>query len=158
MPEITFQVEPYGAAIDGMKALYAEHWEEVERDKDKIPLDPNFAAYEQMAENGLLHVVTVRADGVVVGYYMAVVMPALASKDSLTAYTDVFFLKKEYRHGTGAGYRLLRLMVNTLRARGVKRIYMGTKLGPEHDIGCLLERLGFNPIERIYTLVLPENA
>lgn len=152
MSSFTFQVEQYSDVIEEMKGLYQEHWEEIALDKDVIKLNMDYETYDQMAQAGKIHVVTARADGKLIGYHMSMVSGHLHYKQSLTAFTDIFFLKKEFRKGTGAGYAMLKLMVSSLRERGVQKIYMGTKL--HMDIGPLLERLKFKPIERLYTLVL----
>lgn len=152
MAEFAYQVEPYEQAIEGMRLLYQEHWEEVALDKGAIRLNPDYAKYSALAKAGILNVVTARVSGELIGYHISMVWPHIHYADSLTAFTDIFFLKREYRKGTGAGVRLLKFMEKSLRERGVQKIYMGTKL--LHDIGPLLERLGYKAIERIYTKVL----
>ena len=134
-----------------MRLLYLEHWEEVALNKDAIPLKMDYGRYNKLDDAGALHVVTARNDGELIGYHMSMVWTHMHYADSLTAFTDIFFLRKEYRKGTGAGIKLFKFMINSLRERGVQRIYMGTKLSL--DIGPILERLGFKAIERIYTLV-----
>ena len=150
---ITYQVEQYNSAIDEMKELYLDHWEEIAGDKDIIKLNPNYELYTQMAKLGFIHLVTVRDEECLVGYHLSLVYPHMHYKDSLTAFTDIFFLKKEYRKGR-IGINLFKYMEHSLRAKGVQKIYMGTKL--KHDIGNLLERLGYTPIERLYTKILKE--
>lgn len=150
---ITYQVEQYTSAIDEMKELYQEHWEEIAGDKDVIKLNPNYETYAQMASLGFIHLVTVRDEENLVGYHLSLVYPHLHYMDSLTAFTDIFFLKKEYRKGR-VGINLFKYMEHSLRAKKVQKIYMGTKL--KLDIGNLLERLGYTPIERLYTKILKE--
>ena len=67
--------------------------------------------------------------------------------------SDIFFLAPEYRKGL-AGARLLKFAEASLRAIGVERVFTRTKLSPQHDLGPLLERLGFRPIERVYSKIL----
>lgn len=150
---ITYQVEQYTSAIDEMKVLYQDHWEEIAGDKDIIKLNPNYEAYLQMDKVGVLHLVTVRDEDLLVGYHLSFISPHLHYVDSLTAFTDIFFLKKEYRKGR-VGINLFKYMEHSLRAKGVQKIYMGTKL--KHDIGRILEHLNYIPIERLYTKILKE--
>jgi len=135
-----------------MQEMYPEHWAEIALDKDAIKLDPDYEKYRAMAEAGILHLVTARCDGRLVGYHLSMIYPHMHYRKSLTCFTDVFYLKPEYRVGM-IGYKMLKFFRDSVKARGVQKIYMGTKLS--HDIGPLLLRLGFNPIERIYTLVFP---
>lgn len=150
---ITYQVEKYSLVIEEMKELYEYHWEEIAGDKDIIKLKPNYKAYLNMDSLGILNLVTVRDGDKLVGYHLSMVYPHLHYTDSLTAFTDIFFLKKEYRKGR-VGITLFKFMEKTLQERGVQKIYMGTKLSL--DIGKLLERLGYTPIERLYTKILKE--
>lgn len=149
-PEVRFQVEDYLDAIDEMRELYPDHWKEIALDHDKIKLDPDYDRYELLSRAGVLHVVTARSGPKLVGYHMSIVMPHLHYKSSLTAFTDVFYLKPEYRKGM-TGYRLLRTFRDSVKARGVQKVYMMTKLGI--DLDPVLKRLGFKPIERVYAQV-----
>lgn len=147
-----FAVEPYGQTIAEMRELYREHWEEIAIDKDAIALEPDYESYADMDARGILHLVTARASGALVGYHLSMIRGHLHYKSSITCFTDIFYLKPAYRVGM-TGYRMLKFFRDSVKSRGVQKIYMGTKLA--HDIGPLLERLGFKPIERLYTMVLP---
>ena len=85
-----------------------------------------------------------------IGYHIATVVRHL-HYNSKTAYTDVFYVDPLHRKGS-VGVRLFKEAENYLVAMGVERIYTGTKL--KLDIGPILERLGYQPIERVYTKVV----
>ncbi len=148
---ISYQVELYSSVIDEMKELYEAHWEEVANDKETIKLNPDYTTYFTLEKAGVLHVVSVRDDDKLVGYHMSLIHPHMHYKESLTAFTDIFFIQKDYRKGR-VGINLFKFMENSLRAKGVQKIYMGTKL--KLDIGPVLDKLGYTAVERIYTKLL----
>lgn len=145
---ITYQVEPYSSVIDDIKVLYPAHWAEVASDKDVIPLEPDYDAYSKLASIDMLHCVTVRSDEKIVGYYYAMVMAHLHYRSCVTAFTDIFFIDKAHR-GPTVAMRLFKFVESSLKARGVRKIYIGCKL--KNDIGRLFERLGYTEIERSYS-------
>jgi predicted acetyltransferase len=148
MSAATYQVEDYLTVLPEMRKIFPEHWEEI--GNDGIKVEPNYSQYENMAKAGVLHMVTMRVDGELAGYHVSMVAPHMHSASCVTAFTDFFFVRKAHRRGM-RGYRLLKFMRDSLFARGVQKIYMGTKL--YLDIGPLLDRLGFAPIERLYTIM-----
>ena len=144
---ITYAVERATDIIEEIKPLLQEHYEEIARHQDKIKLNPNYDTYRSMDEAGLLHVITVRDDGVLVGYFICVVMPNLHYQDCLCAVNDILFVGKPYRKGLLA-FKMLKYAEKTLRERGVDKVLINMKLA--HDFGPLLERLGYVEIERVF--------
>jgi GNAT superfamily N-acetyltransferase len=147
---IEYAVEDWLEALPELRMLFNEHWEEIALDQDSIKLEPDYTTYANLAVSDALHLVTARADGLIVGYHLSIIKPHLHYKSSLTCFTDVFFLKKDYRKGV-IGYKLIKFFRDSVKEKGVQKVYMGTKL--HLDLGPLLERLGFTPIERIYSQV-----
>lgn len=148
--DVKYQVEDWIEALPELRMLFNEHWEEIALDQDAIKLEPDYTTYATLAVQDALHLVTARSDGLIVGYHLSIIKPHLHYKSSLTCFTDVFFLKKDYRKGV-IGYKLLKFFRDSVKAKGVQKVYMGTKL--HLDLGPMLERLGFHPIERIYSQV-----
>jgi GNAT superfamily N-acetyltransferase len=153
MSKLMFQVEPFSAVIDEAVPLLQRHYEEIALNKATTPLAPDWSAYATLEAAGFLHIVTARDEGKLVGYSAYIVGQRNLHYDFQMAETDIFYLAPEYRKGM-AGVALLKFSETSLRAIGVQRIVTKTKLSPEHDLGPLLERLGFSPIERVYTKVL----
>jgi len=147
---ITYQVERYYLVIDEIKTLFENHWEEVSGNPE-IPLNPNYDRYLELDKLEMLHMVTARNDGKVIGYHVSMIMPHLHYQQSITCFTDIFFIHKDYRHGF-TGIKLFKFLEESLKEKNVQRIYMGTKL--KLDIGPILERLGYKAIERIYTKMI----
>ena len=102
---------------------------------------------------GILRCLTVRDGPTLVGYVFVFVMPHLHYASTQMAQTDIFWLDPAYRQGL-TGFRMLRIMEKTLKETGVKLINVNVKLHFEASrgtIGRLFERLGYRPIETIYS-------
>jgi GNAT superfamily N-acetyltransferase len=148
---ITYQVEPWETAYPEMAVYWHEHWKEVATHQEAIPLNPDVAWFETLARQGQLHVVTVRQDGALIGYHMAVLRGHPHYKHSLTAFTDAYYVHPEHRKGL-VGYKLFQHVERTLKARGVERIYTGTKRSL--DMSHLFERLGWQHTEQLFVKYL----
>lgn len=149
---LTFQVDRWSAIPRAeMDPLFAQHWEEIALQKDKIKLDVDYDRYRQLDEKNMLHIVTVRDSGKLVGYHCSLLDTHLHYKSHVMALTDVYFLLPQYRRGT-AGIRLFQFVEQTLKERGITKMITATKL--HQDKGRLLESLGWTEIERVYTKML----
>jgi len=148
---ITFAVEDWFAVRAQMAHLWPAHWEEVALNKDVIKLAPDFETYDSYARSGMLHIVVARKEGAVVGYHFSVVRPHLHYRDSLSAFTDIYYIAPEHRTGR-TPLRLFQFVEKTLKARGVQKMFTGTKLSL--DAGPLFEFMGWTPTEMLYTKVI----
>jgi len=148
---LTYQVEAFSAVLAEMQPLWHAHWQEVAMNQDTIPLNPDLDAYRALEAAGVLHVLTVRDQGRVVGYHVAVIRPHLHYQQSLSAMTDLYYLHPDYRKGR-AGVRLFQAFEASCKALGVEKLFTGTKL--HLDLGRLFERLGWVETERLYTKYL----
>lgn len=116
-------------------------------------MDPDWDRYFAYDLANVLHCLTVRSGGVLVGYVFVLVFPHLHYASTLWAQTDIFWLDPAYRQGL-TGYRMLKETERYLKAGGVKMVCMNAKLHFETDrgtIGRLLERLGFKPMDIVYS-------
>lgn len=145
---ITYQVEKIETVREETAALLSLHWQELGLDHERIPLDADHARYEDLERQGILHIVTVRDMGKLVGYHIALVTPHLHYKSTLHAITDIYFLLPEYRQGR-IGIKLFQFVEQDLRARGVKRLLTSNKL--HLDIGKIFDYLGYKEVERLYS-------
>lgn len=150
---ITFQVEPWSSFKTEAAALWPKHWEEVAINRDKIKLNVDFRQFAAMDEVGMLVVVVGREDGEVVGYWVGFVRPHLHYADSLTAYTDVYFIDPAYRRPRVA-WRLFQAVEKELKRRGVQKIFTATKLHLDHS--RLFASLGYTETERLFTKMLED--
>ena len=145
---ITYQVEPFVEVMPELEPCLKAHWSEVADDQDRVPFDPDYAAYHALARAGLLHVVTVRADGDLAGYFISVVRAPLHARTVLCAHVDVYYVKPEYRQGY-LPLTLLRKAERFLREAGVQKIFAGHKMA--HNLEPLFRRLRWTPSAILYT-------
>jgi len=131
-----------------VESLFQLHWEEIALNKDKIKLNPNWDAYESMESSGHLRIFTVRENGVLIGYFFAVVSVNLHYKDHLLAENDLIYIKKAHRRGF-TGVNLIKFAEKCLRDDGVSIIKINTKVHKPFD--KLMDYLEFDCVERVYT-------
>jgi hypothetical protein len=150
---ITYQIEAWKDYWPDAVPLWEAHWREIAVDQDVIPLQVNMDDYTRLAETDALHIVTVRDAGRLVGYWVGVIRPHLHYANTVHAFTDVFWLAPAYRKGM-TGVRLFRTVDATLQARGVRKVLTATKL--HFDVSALFTRLGYQPVELVYSKILPQ--
>lgn len=147
----TFQVEPFATAWPDAQTLLRLHWHEIARDKDVIEMAPDVAVYEHLEKTGQLVIVTMRLAGELVGYHASMVRPHLHYKNSLTAYTDLYFIHADHRKGRNA-WQLFKTVEEEMRRRGVQRMFASCKISL--DLQLLFEALGWTWTERNFTKLL----
>lgn len=150
---VKFAVEDFNQIASELAPLFGQHWREAGLDQDSIKLAPDWERYALNQNQGLLHVVTVRSEGKLVGYYMAFILPHMHYREAgPMGYPDAYFILPEYRKG-GAGAKLFAEMERTLWERGCSKIYTSTKV--HLDRGEMLERMGYNLTDKVYTKLRP---
>lgn len=142
-----YQVERFEDVIEEILPLLEAHWREVELYQDKINFNPDFNQYRLMQDMGLLHIVTVRDKGLLVGYFVSVMAPNIHHKDHTFATNDILYVDKDYR-GRMLGARMFAFAEKELKKLGVDVIVIHTKT--HMDFKPLLERLGYSHIEQCY--------
>lgn len=153
---LIFQIETLAAVKNEARPLLDLHWDEIALNKDIVPLDPDWEAYEKIETAGFYHVVTARHDSALVGYATFTIARNLHYRTLVVADSDIFFLLPRYRRGL-AGIRLLSFAEKTLTERGVHKIVMRAKI--HHDLDPVMRRMKFTPIERIYSkMVTPHGT
>lgn len=126
-------------------------WDEIEHRKDVRQLDPDWDAYQTIEDSGCLRIFTARSDGVLVGYFVVLLMPSLHSKGLMQATADVIFLRKEYRKGF-TGYRLFKFAEQCVKDDGAAVLHVTTT--NMNLIDPLMEKLGYTAIETKFEKVL----
>lgn len=146
---LTAQKETLDIALIAMQELFAEHWEELALDKDKVPLQPNYGHYFQREKAGEFLLVTLRKNGKLVGYFAGFVAPGLHYQSCLTLTMDIFWIKPADRNKAAGALKLFREVEREARRRGVQRIFLGSKL--HKDAGRLFTALHYTPVETYYS-------
>ena len=101
----------------------------------------------------ILQTLTVRSNGVLVGYVFMLVHPHLHYASTLWAQSDIFWLDPAYRSGW-TGIRMFREVEAGMRKLGVKVIMLNEKLHFDSRVGELFKRLGFTHTENIFSKYL----
>ena len=143
-----FSEETLSQCLDEARPLLVDHWENIALNKDTIPLNPLWNIYEKLEETGNLKIITARQDEKLVGYAAYVISPSLHYSSQIIADADVFWLDPNHRKGM-AGMRLFKHAEKVLRSYGVTRILNKVKI--HFDVGKVFERMGYDPIERVYS-------
>lgn len=144
---VSFKQELLNDTRDAATSLLWAHWREVALNKDIIPLDPDWDAYERLEDDGKLRIFTAR-DGIkLVGYFVVIVSSHLHYKSTLFAENDLIYLDPDYRKGHVAA-RLIRFAEKCLREDGVTVLMINTK--DHRPFDPLLVRSGYGLVERVY--------
>lgn len=148
---VSFAVENWAALWSDGQALFPKHWRELATDQNRIELALDEDTYTKLDAIGNLHVLTVRSDGKLVGYYLAFLMVHPHYKTAgLMAMTDIYYLLPEFR-GV-AGVQLFIEVARTLKERGVKKAYLSCKLHQDHS--RLFNALGWESTDVTFTKYL----
>lgn len=145
---ITFQEESLVDCLEEMKPLFENHWDEIALHKDKIKLNPDYDKYLLMDKLGMLHVMTARDDGKIVGYFISFIQPHMHYKDTVFAMNDILFIHPDYRKGS-IGFKLFKKAEESLKGIGVDVVLIHAKV--KNDFKPLMDKLGFNRAEYSYS-------
>lgn len=143
---VCFAVEPFKAAYAEARPLMVRHWNEIAKNKHLMRLNPDLKRYEMIGDKLLL--VTARANGALVGYFLWIIVTHSHYQHVLVAEEDLHYLLPEFRRGM-TGYLLLKAACRAAIERGAELLTMREKIGHEHP--ALLKRLKFKPTDIVYT-------
>lgn len=148
---IKFATESYYDVIEEIKPLLEAHYEEVAWYQDEVPFDPDYEKYEVMANTGLLHIVTARDDGKLIGYFVSLVASGMHYKQTKFALNDILFVHPDYRGGSVA-YKMFKYAFAALKEIGVDIITIHMKTDAPFEPLCLA--LGMAKQEYLYSIYL----
>ena len=152
---VEFSVETIAACRDDIMALAETHGREFTFHKDlKGPVDPDWDLALTLEREHRFRVVTARDEGRLVAYFMFMVVPRSPHYRVSLCVEDTFFLSPECRcRGNGwLGYQFLKYAVREMRYTGARVLVVQNKITA--DYGPIWERLGFEPEEMRYTMVV----
>jgi hypothetical protein len=145
----TIAEEPFRSAIEEAIPLLKEHWEELARNKEDIPLDPDFTVYDTLERAGMLATFVVRKEGKMIGYAVYLVRRHPHYRQHVWAVSDLFWINPSHRDGR-VGLALFSAVEKGLKARGVHVMHTSHKV--DHPTpGVLLKRRGHAMIEHGYS-------
>jgi len=148
---MNYQQEFLSQVENDILVLIDLHYKEIALNKNKVKLNPDWDVYRDLEAQGKLKIFTARDGEILVGYFVVVVCNNMHYKDHIFASNDIIFLHKDYRKGF-AGIKLIKFAKKCLTDDGVSILTINTKVHQPFD--RLLERLGFNLIERVYSSYL----
>lgn len=140
--------EKYEDIIKDIKPLIEEHYHEIAKYQD-IPLNPEWDTYQKMSDLGVLKCFSCRLEdsNELVGYGIYLVKHHLHYSSCLVAQQDILFIRKEHRGGKGALFILW--CDKQLKEMGVQMTVQHVKAS--HNFGPMLERMGYELMDLIYT-------
>lgn len=155
-PTITYQVERFAHVVKEMTPLWHREWAELGQEQYRIDLDPDWDRYLQYDLAQILHLITARVEGKIVGYILLFVFGHIHHVNVLWAQGDHFWLDPAYRKGR-AGVNLFTQAKNHAKALNCKFLSINILLHFAQErgtIGKLLEHLGAKATEMTYTFEL----
>jgi GNAT superfamily N-acetyltransferase len=143
---LEFQWEKFRDIARELPPLFERHYREIAADHD-IPLAPDWDAYYAMDLQGILHILTARSAGRLVGYTFCMVGGHQHYVTTRFGAIEMFWLAPRFRKGW-AGVRLFTTCLRGLKEREVKVVTVAFKLHFKGArVGKLLARLGFKPVD-----------
>jgi hypothetical protein len=110
-----------------------KHWESLGLDREHIKPDLDYERYAKLDEMEMMHCVTARADGKLVGYIICFLIIHMHYKSSgMMALADMYYILPEYRVG-GLGAKMFMEMERGLRANNITRAHMSCKTHEDHS-------------------------
>lgn len=148
----TLAVEHFDLVLQELHPLHLAHWQETERYRHGLPLNPDYAGLSELAKRGALVQFTVRHCGVLVGNLRLFIGRSMHT-GLLVANEDTLYLAPEHRGGFLV-IHLLRRAEAALRAIGVREIRCNSKKVNRSDV--LLRRLGYEEVAIQFVKVFGE--
>lgn len=154
---ITYQIESLTEQLETIKPFFYSHWDEIEQDIERVPLDPQYEMYLKLDEMGQILFATVREHGEIFGYFVGFVSPGLHHRTCITLQMDMMWLHPDLRSEDSLGQveadmvcmGLLDVVEEEAIRRGAHRMFMGSKL--HKDASRLFEARGYMECERYYS-------
>lgn len=142
-----FRSERWADVEAELMPLALRHWREMPFD-ERLPVAPQPGWYADVDSNGKLDVVTARADGQLVGYFITF-LSRHPHYDLLVGTMDVYYLVPEERKAS-AGIQLFAAMLESLKARGVQYSLTTSRLDRDKNAAPILKYFGYKPARIIH--------
>jgi hypothetical protein len=154
---ITANVELLHECLEELKPNFRHQYEELALDQDKVPLDPNYDEYLRREAAGQSLTVTLREKGLVIGYFVGHIAPALNYQTCLTLNQAIFWITPEYRATDSLSgleeellwVQLFECVIAEAKRRGVQRYFFGSKA--HKSASAIFEQMGMKPADLYYS-------
>lgn len=158
--------EKLSTCLPDIKPILQEHWEELARNRDIIPLDPRWESYFNMESAGIYRAYVVRTTDTdeIAGYAGFILHKHLHYYQDTWALSDLFFVRKKFRRKwwakflfwrqkvRGAGSVLFDAIERDLKEANVSVVHTTWKLA-NPAAWKLFKRRGYKKIEAGAALV-----
>jgi GNAT superfamily N-acetyltransferase len=128
--------------------LFAQHWDEIARNKDVMVLKPDEVAYRRMEEAGSLLILAALKAGQIVGYSVNFIVRHPHYADLMVCQNDLLFIDQAHREG-GAGIRLMRRTEQEGKKRGCKLMLWHAK--ESTPLAAMLPRMGYGVQDIVFS-------
>lgn len=146
--KLDFNKESFFAIMGELPPIFLEHYKEIALDQGRMPLQPAWQRYIELEQSDILHILTVRHKGRLVGYHFNFVYPHMHYASTLCSFSDMFFILPQYRQGFN-GIKFFIENEKMLKVIGVKKMFVMTKVHKE--VQPVMKRLKYKFIERIFS-------
>lgn len=153
MSNIEYAVETLDECLEETKPIFKKHYEEIAMYRDRIPLSPDYDKYYSLEEAGILHIITVRDCGKLIGYFWSIISPHLHYSTTISAVNDILYIDKKYRD-KGIGQKMFEFAEEKLKELGVQTLAIHMKTSLPFDSLCV--GMGYDYAERNYTKYIGE--
>jgi hypothetical protein len=144
---VSIAVQPWSECVEEMETLFPLHWKELARFQDLIPMKCDRERYANLEKIDALLLITARAEGRLVGYFVGFIFPHMHYAGSgLWGITDMYFVLPEYRRGTGL--KLFVAFERALRDRGCVQAVTSCKIHEDHTE--FLTKLGWTWTDKTF--------
>lgn len=148
--EFTIHCARLRTILDEIVPLHQRHWEETEKYRHGIPLNPNYEYMMQCEDQGRFLVFTVRHGDLLVGNCMMYMTKSTHTQEWI-AEEDTIFILSEYRKGR-LGLRFIKYVEDVLRNMGITEIRVTVKT--VNRVGDLLQAVGYQHTANQLTKIL----
>lgn len=144
---IQFQSETLDQAWDDLIPLIHSYWKEAEGHRHYQGFDISRARYAEYESAGMLHCVTVRDDGVLIGYALGYISESMRSQVRIWG-DDMFYLHPAYR-GQSIGKALMWFIEDYCQSNGISEIVLNALTGA--GVPEMLEHVDYTPVSVQYS-------
>lgn len=141
---ISYQQEFLTTVANEIAPLLKEDWEEIEHQKSRRPLNPDWEAYANLELAGVLKIFTARDGKQLVGYASCFLLPDIHSRGIISANFEILFVTASHRNGF-VGLRLMKFAEKCVKQDGAKFCFVTTT--QQNSASKMMERLGYKAIE-----------
>ncbi len=142
---------PYAEFFAEAIKLIKPHWLEVGSHRHVLSLNPDHARYMALEKAGMLHILTVRDSGKLVGYFFLTVMRHPRDQTWTLGNDELVYISPEYRE-SGVGLDMYREALKRLDDLQTNMAFFREKA--RRKGGGFLRWFGFEPVETVSAKIL----